>query len=183
MELKNMKQETEKVEVNYERIQKLAHGLQLSTIDNFLTTMFKMGLQSYFKIATVRMKRSTLQQHKEAAMLCEKGMITTKTRNALLIPQSIKHVIQVKTQSNIGYNKHCTNYGMTNHNVETYRKKKEQTTVATTEVAQPSQKTQKTSSYECHIYGLTDCPKFAEMQKMFHGKFMVVIKVQLVAKT
>jgi hypothetical protein len=72
---------------------------------------------------------------------------------------------------------------MTNHNVETYRKKKEQTTVATTEVAQPSQKTQKTSSYECHIYGLTDCPKFAEMQKMFHGKFMVVIKVQLVAKT
>jgi len=49
------------VEVNYERIQKLAHGLQLSTIDIFLTTMFKMGLQSYFKIATIGMKRSTLQ--------------------------------------------------------------------------------------------------------------------------
>ncbi len=35
-------------------------------------------------------------------------------------------------------------------------------------------KTQKTSSYACHIYGLnghemTDCPKFVEMQKMFHG--------------
>jgi hypothetical protein len=56
--------------------------------------------------------------------------------------------------------------------------------VATTNVAQPSQKT---SSYACHIYGLnghkiTNCPKFAEMQKMFHGKYVIVVKVQLVAK-
>jgi hypothetical protein len=57
---------------------------------------------------------------------------------------------------------------MINHNVETRRKKKEQTMVATTKVAQPNQKTQKTFSYACHIYGLnehkmTDCPKFIEM--------------------
>jgi acetylornithine/succinyldiaminopimelate/putrescine aminotransferase len=50
--------------------------------------------------------------------------------------------------------------------------------VATIKVAQPSQKT-----YACHIYGLnghkmTDCPKFVEMQKMFHGKSMIVIEVQ-----
>ncbi len=105
-------------------------------------------------------------------MLCEEGMITTKTRNALLIPHSIKHVVPTKTQSNTWKtNKHCINCGMKNHNVETCRKKKEQTTVATTKATQPSQKTQKTSSYACHICGLnghkmTDCPKFVKMQNM-----------------
>ncbi len=60
MELKNMKQEmTKRVEVYYEWIQKLAHALQLPTIDNFLTIVFKVGLQSYFIIATVGMKWST----------------------------------------------------------------------------------------------------------------------------
>jgi hypothetical protein len=77
---------------------------------------------------------------------------------------------------------------MTSHNVETCKKKKEQSMMATTEVAQPSQKTQKTFSYACHICGLNGhkmkiCPKFVEMQKMFHGKSMIVAKVQLVAKT
>ncbi len=43
MELKNTKQEeTEKMEVYYERILKLAHGLQKLTIDNFLITMFRV---------------------------------------------------------------------------------------------------------------------------------------------
>jgi hypothetical protein len=76
---------------------------------------------------------------------------------------------------------------MTNHNVETC-KKKEQTIVVAIEIAQPSQKPQKTSSYVYHIYGLnghkmTDFPKFVEMQKIFHGKFVIVVEVQLVAKT
>jgi hypothetical protein len=49
-------------------------------------------------------------------------------------------------------------------------------------------KPHKTSSYACHICGLNghkmiDCPKFAKMQKMFHGKYVVVVKVQLVTKT
>jgi len=30
---------------------------------------------------------------------------------------------------------------------------------------------------------MTNCPKFIEMQKMFHGKFMTITKVKLVAKT
>jgi hypothetical protein len=30
---------------------------------------------------------------------------------------------------------------------------------------------------------MTDCPKFAKMQKKFHGKSVIVTKVQLVAKT
>jgi len=62
MELKNMKQEViKRVEVYYEQIQKLAHGLQVPTIDNFLTTVFKTSLQSYFKIVITGMKRSTPQ--------------------------------------------------------------------------------------------------------------------------
>jgi hypothetical protein len=57
MELKNMTQEKiKKVEVYYEQIQKLAHGLQLPTTYSFLTNMLKAGLQSYFRIVTTRMK-------------------------------------------------------------------------------------------------------------------------------
>jgi len=55
MEIKNMKQEEiERVEVYYEWMQKLTHGLQVPTIDNFLTIVFRVGLQSYLKIATCR---------------------------------------------------------------------------------------------------------------------------------
>jgi hypothetical protein len=45
MVLKNMKEEeTARVEVYYEWIQKLAHGLQVPTIDNFLTIVFRTSL-------------------------------------------------------------------------------------------------------------------------------------------
>jgi hypothetical protein len=66
------------------------------------------------------MKRSTLQQHKDVAMLHEEGMITAKARSSLSVPHSIKHATPSKTQNNIkNTNKYCTNYGMINHNVET----------------------------------------------------------------
>ncbi len=105
------------------------------------------------------------------------------------MPQSTKQVALAKTHSNIRKtDKYCTNCGMTNHNVETCRNKKKQTTLATIEATQPSQKPQKTSSYACHICGLnghkmTSCPKFAKMQKMFHGKFMAVLEVQPIVET
>jgi succinyl-CoA synthetase beta subunit len=77
---------------------------------------------------------------------------------------------------------------MTNHNVETCKKKKKKTMVATILATQPSQKPQKTYSYACHMCGLnghkmTDCPKFVKMQKMFHGKSVVIVEVQPVTKT
>jgi hypothetical protein len=64
--------------------------------------------------------------------------------------------------------KYCTNCGMINHNVETCKKKKEHTIVATTKATQSNQKPHKTSSYACHIYGLngheiTNCSKFTKM--------------------
>ncbi len=116
-------------------------------------------------------------------MLCEEGMTVAEARSALLVPQNTKQVAPIKTESNIGkIDKHYTNCGMTNHNVETCRKKKEQTMVATIEV------TQMTSSHACHICGLNghktiDCPKFAEMHKMFHGKSMTIVEVQPIAQT
>jgi hypothetical protein len=72
--------------------------------------------------------------------------------------------------------------------VETCRKKKEKTIMASTKATQPNQKPHKTYSYACHIYGLNghkmiDCPKFVEMQKMFHGKSMVITEVQPVVET
>jgi len=65
-------------------------------------------------------------------MLCEEDMITIEARSALSIPLSTKHASIVKTQSNIGkIDKHCTNCGMMNHNMEICRKKKKRTMVAT----------------------------------------------------
>jgi hypothetical protein len=60
--------------------------------------------------------------------------------------------------------------------------------VAVIKAAQLSQKSQKTSSYVCHICGLnghkmTNCPKFVEMQKMFHGKIVSIAKVQPIIET
>jgi hypothetical protein len=119
-------------------------------------------------------------------MLCEKGMTTIEARSALSVPQSTKQVVPTKTQSNTRkIDKHYTNCGMTNHNVETCKKKKEQTTI--TEATQPCKRTQKTSRYACHIYGLnghkmTNCPKFAEMQKMFHGKYVTIARFNLLLR-
>jgi hypothetical protein len=57
-----MKQEEiERAKVYYERIQKLVHGLQVLTTNNFLTIVFKVGLQSYFIFMITRMTWSTLQ--------------------------------------------------------------------------------------------------------------------------
>jgi hypothetical protein len=104
--------------------------------------MFKAGLYLYLRIVIIGMKRSTLQQHKEVMMLCEEGMtIIIKAKSAFSLPESTKQVGSPKTQSNTRKtNKHCTNCGMINHNVETCKNKKEQTIVATTKVAQLSQK-------------------------------------------
>jgi hypothetical protein len=121
-------------------------------------------------------------------MLCEGGMTTAKATSALLIPQNTKQATPPKTQNNTRKtNKYCINCGMNSHNVETCKKKKEQTIVGAIEAAQQIQKPQNTSSYACQICGLnghkmTDYPKFIEMQKMFHGKSMTIVKVQLVAK-
>lgn len=71
----------------YACIQKLARGLQTSMTNNYLTIVFWVGLQSYLRLTTIRMKWKTLQLHKEVAMLCEKGMTLIEAQNALSVPQ------------------------------------------------------------------------------------------------
>jgi hypothetical protein len=61
------------VDVYYEILLMLANSLQHKTIDNFLTIIFKTRLQPYLCVAIVGMKKKTIQQHKEAALVCEKG--------------------------------------------------------------------------------------------------------------
>ncbi len=68
------------------------------------------------------------------------------------------------------------------------KKKKNHTITATIEATQLSEKTQKSFSYACHICGLNghemiDCPKFAKMEKMSHGKFMTITEVQHIIET
>ncbi len=53
-------------------------------------------------------------------MLCEEGMTIAKAKSALLVPYSTKQATPEKTQSNTRKtHKYYTNFGMTNHNVET----------------------------------------------------------------
>jgi hypothetical protein len=47
-------------------------------------------------ITTIGMKQTTLQLHKEAALLCEEGMAPLKVQSELLIPQISKFVIITK---------------------------------------------------------------------------------------
>jgi hypothetical protein len=77
-------------------------------------------------------------------MLCEEIMIIIKTRSTLSIPQNTKQAAPPKAHNNIGKtNKYCTNHGMINYNVETCRKKKEQTIMASHEGNTTKSKTTK----------------------------------------
>jgi hypothetical protein len=49
------------MEVYYEKLLKLANTLQHKTINSFLTTIFRYGLQLYLHVATIGMNRETLQ--------------------------------------------------------------------------------------------------------------------------
>jgi hypothetical protein len=46
------------MEEYYERLLKLANSLQNMTTYNFLTIVFKLGLQPYFCVAKIGMKRN-----------------------------------------------------------------------------------------------------------------------------
>jgi len=86
LQLKNMKQKkNEKMEVYYERLLKLANSLQQKTTYSFLTTILKYGLQPYLHVTTC-MKRETLQQHKEATLVCEERISNIKAISNLVVP-------------------------------------------------------------------------------------------------
>jgi hypothetical protein len=71
----------------------LANSLQHKIIDNFLTFIFRFGLQPYLHVTRARMKRETLQQHKEVALVCEEGIFEVEAISNLLIPQTSKTIL------------------------------------------------------------------------------------------
>ncbi len=81
-----MKQENnERVEVYYERLLKLANSLKHKTTHNFLTIVFKFGLQPYQHVVITSMKRKTLQEQKEVTLVCEEGIFEVEAINNLLV--------------------------------------------------------------------------------------------------
>ena len=73
--LKNIEQKRdEKVQQYYERFAKLVNSLQKSPDDGFLVTLFRGGLLPELIVATASMKRETLADQLDAAILCEEGM-------------------------------------------------------------------------------------------------------------
>jgi hypothetical protein len=74
------------------------------------------------------MHETSLQQHKDVAMMCEKGIPKAEGYNQLITP---KPMTTTMTTSNIGdvkINLFCTNYECTNHTTLTnimVRKKKQ----------------------------------------------------------
>ncbi len=81
------------MEAYYEILLKLANNLQHKTTNSFLTNDFIFGLQPYLHVATLGLKRETLQQHKEATLVCEEGIFEEKAINNILVPQSSKIVL------------------------------------------------------------------------------------------
>jgi len=49
------------MEIYYDRLLKLIDDLQHMTIDSFRIVVFRFGLQPYLHVATIGMKRETMQ--------------------------------------------------------------------------------------------------------------------------
>ncbi len=84
--------------IYYERLLKLANSLKHRTIDSFKTIVFLSRLQPYLRVTTTCMKRETMQQHKEGALVCEEGISKVEVISNLSIPQNSKTILAQKPQ-------------------------------------------------------------------------------------
>jgi hypothetical protein len=91
-------EKNERVEVYYERLLKLVNSFQHRTIDSFLTIVFIFGLHPHLCVATTSMKRKTLQQHKEAILVCEKRIFEVEVIIFLSILHNNKTILTLKPQ-------------------------------------------------------------------------------------
>ncbi len=93
MQLKNLQQQvSERVEVYYECLLKLANYLQVKTTNVFSTNIFKSSLQWYLRLATIDMMRDTLIKHKEPTLICEESGPNIANYNVLIIQLESKLV-------------------------------------------------------------------------------------------
>jgi len=109
---------------------KLANCLQVKAIDVYLTTIFKACLLPYLRLATTKMKRNILIEHKEATIICEESGPISLSYNALLTTLEVNVIVKlvifiITTKSTLT----CINCGKTNHSMETCHNKKREVPV------------------------------------------------------
>ncbi len=106
------------MEVYYERLLKLANSLQ-HKIQEWITTIFACNNNKY--------EEKTLQQYKEATLVCEEGFFEVKAIINILAPHNSKMVLTQRPQKVIKIiGMYYTNCHKTNHNVETCRIKRKE---------------------------------------------------------
>jgi hypothetical protein len=90
----------------------------------FLTTIFKACLLPYLRLATAKMKKNTLIEHKKIAMVCEENEPISLSYNALLTTPKAKVVLKlVVFIIIIKSTLICIYCGKTNHSMEkTYKR-------------------------------------------------------------
>jgi hypothetical protein len=131
MQLQNIQQQTiERVEVYYESLLKLTNCLQVRTTNVFLTTVFRVGLLPYLRLATTGMKKNTLIEHKEVVIVCEESGLVSLSYNALQTTLEANVVVKpvvpiVTTKSTLTY----TNCGKISHLMKTYHNRKREVQV------------------------------------------------------
>jgi ribosomal protein L44E len=108
-------------------------------------------------------------------LVCEEGIFEVEATNNLLIPQSSKTILAQKLQViPEKIRMYCTNCHKTNHNVETFRVKRNEDLVpAIFKITTQQMKIHRLVRYSCHICGDTghkiiDCPKYYD--NMFKNK-------------
>jgi hypothetical protein len=99
----------------------LANCLQVKAANVFLTTIFRVGLQPYFKLATSSMTKDTFIKYKETTVICNKTKPVITNYNVLMIQLKSKLVAQpIITYTTTKQQLTCSNYGKTGHGKETY---------------------------------------------------------------
>ncbi len=102
MQFRNIQQQIAKfVDLYYEHLLKLANCLQVKTIDVFFTIVFRACLLPYLILTTIRMKKNTLIEHKEAVGVCEEsGLVNLNYNDLLTTPEAnaiVKFVVPLIT--------------------------------------------------------------------------------------
>jgi hypothetical protein len=73
---------------------KLANYLQVKAMDVFLTIVFRASLLLYLRLTTSRMKRDTLIEHKEVAIICEENGPVSLSYNVMLTTPKANIVVK-----------------------------------------------------------------------------------------
>jgi hypothetical protein len=85
MQWRNLQQQiSERIEVYYGRLLKLANNLQVKATDVFLIIIFIVYFHPYFILATIGLVRNTLIKHKENAIISEESGSIIINYNALI---------------------------------------------------------------------------------------------------